>query len=134
MLSMREIDLSVGVVYGLTAIAAARLMETGTSPWLAAAGGLTVGLLCGLVNGLLSNVLRIPTIIVTLGTLSMFASLALIVARDQVIVDLPLDSSFFRILGSDYLGVPASIWTLAILGVIGHMLYRPTLSSAHMCA
>lgn len=132
LLSMREIDLSVGVVFGLTAIATARLMETGTYPWLAAAGGLAVGLLCGLVNGLLSNALRIPTIIVTLGTLSMFASLALIVARDQVIVDLPLESSFYRVLGSDYLGVPASIWTLAVLGVICHVLYRHTQFGAHV--
>ena len=47
-------------------------MQAGISPWLAAAVGVGVGCLLGLINGVLANALRIPTIIVTLGTLSAY--------------------------------------------------------------
>src|SRR5579872_4941426 len=40
LLSMREIDLSVGSIFGLTIILEARLMTSGVNPWLAALAGL----------------------------------------------------------------------------------------------
>lgn len=126
LLSMREIDLSVGIVYGLSAIVAARLMEGGMSPWFAALSGVVTGCACGALNGLIANSLRVQTIIVTLGTLSMYTALALIVSKDQVIVDLPTNSSFFRVLGGTHYGLPMSIWTFIILTVVGHTLYRHT--------
>jgi ribose transport system permease protein len=132
LLSMREIDLSVGAVYGLSAIVAARLMVGGLNPWLASLVALGAGLVCGAVNGVIANTLQIQTIVVTLGTLSMFEALSLIISGDQVLVNLPTSSSFFRILGGDFLGVPVSIWTLAVLASIGHVLYRHTRFGSHV--
>ena len=132
LLSMREIDLSVGAVYGLSAIVAARLMTGGMNPWLASLVALGAGCLCGAVNGVLANTLQIQTIVITLGTLSMFEALSLIISGDQVLVDLPTHSSFFRILGGNFHGIPVSIWTLLILAVIGHTLYRHTRFGSHV--
>jgi ribose transport system permease protein len=132
LLSMREIDLSVGAIYGLSAIVAARLMGDGWNPALAVAVALLTGCLCGAVNGVISNVLRIQTIIVTLGTLSMFGALSLLIAGDQVLVNVPLGSWVFTVFGADFLGVPASIWTLLVLTAIAHVLYWHTRFGAHV--
>src|SRR5215471_16360828 len=57
LLSMREIDLSVGSIFGLTIIVEAHLMESGVQPWPAAIAGVLVGPLLGMVNGLVANAL-----------------------------------------------------------------------------
>jgi len=132
LLSMREIDLSVGAVYGLSAIACARLMEGGMNPWLAGLAALGVGCGCGGVNGLITNALKIQSIVVTLGTLSMFSALSLIVSGDNTIVNLPVNSAFFTVLGTNHLGLPMSIWTFIAIAGVGHILYRHTRFGAHV--
>jgi ribose transport system permease protein len=126
LLSMREIDLSVGAIYGLSILAAAKLMEHGVDPWVAAGLSLVVGLLLGAVNGIIANVLKVQTIIVTLGTLSMYAALSLILAGDTTVVDLPLGSSFFTSYGGGWAGVPTSVWMALGVGVSCQILYRST--------
>jgi ribose transport system permease protein len=71
LISMREIDLSVGSVFGLTLIASALLRNHGMNPWLAALLGVLLGGACGLVNAILVQVIAIPAIVATLATLSM---------------------------------------------------------------
>ena len=132
LLSMREIDLSVGAVYGLTAIIAAKFMGDGMNPWIASLLAIVAEMACGLVNGVIANGLRIQTIVVTLGTLSMLSALSLVISGDSVLVNVPTQSSFFRVLGTTYLTVPVSIWALLILGVLGHILYRHTRFGAHI--
>jgi ribose transport system permease protein len=132
LLSMREIDLSVGAVYGLCAIVAARLMENGMNPWLAVVVALAAGCGCGAVNGIITNTLRIQSIVVTLGTLSMFSALSLIVAQDNTIVTLPTGSAFFTVLGQSHLGLPTSIWAFIVILAVGHVLYRHTRFGAHV--
>ena len=73
----RNIDLSVASVIGLAAYVAADLLrshpELGVTGGILAAAG--VGLACGLVNGLVVTVGRVPSIVVTLGTLTVFRGL-----------------------------------------------------------
>jgi ribose transport system permease protein len=127
LLSMREIDLSVGSIFGLTIIVVAHLIETGMQPWLAAAVGIVVGPALGAVNGLIANALRIQTIIVTLGTLSIYRSVALIISKDMVLEhNLPVQDSYFQVLGGQWFGVPVSIWMFVVLAAILHIVYRYT--------
>jgi ribose transport system permease protein len=126
LLSMREIDLSVGAIFGLSILVAAKLMERGVDPWIAAALSLLVGIACGAVNGLISNILKVQTIIVTLGTLSMFSALALILAGDTTVVDLPINNSFFTGYGGGWQGIPTSIWMAIGVGICCQVLYRHT--------
>jgi len=65
-----EIDLSVGSIYGASAILTGVLMISGLPIWLAMLLGLATGALCGLLNGLLITYARIPAMIVTLGTMN----------------------------------------------------------------
>jgi ribose transport system permease protein len=127
LLSMREIDLSVGSIFGLTIIVVANLAQNGVNPWLAALIGVGVGPVLGAVNGLIANALRIQTIIVTLGTLSIYRSFALILAKDQVLVrNLPLHDSYFQQLGGSIFGIPVSMYMFAIVAGVLHVVYRYT--------
>ena len=126
LLSMREIDLSVGAIFGLSILVAAKLMENGYNPWVAAGLSLIVGTALGAINGLIANVLKVQTIIVTLGTLSMYSALALILAGDTTVVDLPTGKSFFTGYGGGWQGIPTSIWMAIVVGVCCQVLYRYT--------
>jgi ribose transport system permease protein len=127
LLSMREIDLSVGSIFGLSIIVVASSIENGVAPWLAAALGLLVGPLLGLINAIIANALRIQTIIVTLGTLSVYRAFALIISGDRILTgDLPVGDSYFQILGGKLLGVPVSIWMFGVVAVALHVVYRYT--------
>ncbi|MFJ3671460.1 ABC transporter permease [Streptomyces sp. NPDC090106] len=75
-----EIDLSVGSTYALSAISTGMLISDGWSWPAAMVVGLAVGVVAGLVNGLAVVVLGVPSFIVTLGTLSVFRGVALLIS------------------------------------------------------
>jgi len=71
------IDLSVGSLLGLSAVVFGKLVrDANFSPGAAIALTLLLGVGCGALNGLLIARLRIPPLIVTLGTFSLFRGLA----------------------------------------------------------
>src|SRR5258708_14080610 len=63
-----EFDLSVGINYVFSSIIMAQLATNGMNVWLAALIGLLIGTGIGLLNGLITLQLRIPSFITTLGT------------------------------------------------------------------
>jgi ribose transport system permease protein len=126
LISMRELDLSVGSMFGLTLIVSALLMRDGTSPWLAAALGVMLGGGLGLVNAALVQVIAIPAIVATLATLSMFRGLALALSDGQQVTGVPADSSFFTLLAGDALGLPVSVWVLVATGALLTAVLRLT--------
>src|SRR4051812_30987525 len=81
LLALGEIDLSVGWNFNFSAVITAKAMMAGINPWIAALLGILFGAGLGLVNGLLTVGLRLPSIIVTLGTYSMFLGLSLVVNK-----------------------------------------------------
>jgi ribose transport system permease protein len=118
-ISMGDIDLSVGSIVTLTNVVAAVVLRSGHSALEAVLAALTVGGLCGLVNGALAILLRIPMIIVTLGTLSVFRGLALMECDAQPISRFSKDSALFTVFGGDIGGVPASVVVMIVVGVLG---------------
>jgi len=78
-----EIDLSVAAILALasTAMGAAAQIGIGT-PGLVFVG-LGVGLLCGAFNGVLATRFGLPSIVVTIGTMSLFRGISFIVLGDQ---------------------------------------------------
>lgn len=105
LLAIRDIDLSVGWMFNFSAVIAATLMVNGVDPWIAAAGGIVFGALLGAFNGLLAVGLNLPTIIVTLGTFSMFKGLSLVVNGSRAIVPPDDASSFFTFATTRLFGV-----------------------------
>ena len=125
-ISMGDIDLSVGSTLMLANVSMAYLIRDGESIWLAVLVALAVGTACGLANGLLSVVLRIPTIIVTLGTLSAYKGLGLVVA-DGAPVALDREQRqtwFFQEIGGKIAGVWTSVWVMALVALVGWILFN----------
>ncbi|MFK7870348.1 MAG: ABC transporter permease [Roseobacter sp.] len=90
-----EIDLSVASIIALasTAMGAAVQMGVGT-PGLVLIG-LGVGLLCGAFNGILVTRMGLPSIVVTIGTMSLFRGISYIVLGDQAFRGYPESFSWF---------------------------------------
>lgn len=126
LIAMRELDLSVGSIYAVTILGAAILMRDGTDPWLAAALGILIGAVLGATNGLLTNAIRVPAIVVTLGTLSAFRGIASVWSDSEPVVGIPTQHPFFSVFGVDYFGVPMSVWILLLLGVVLTVVFRRT--------
>lgn len=78
----RHVDLSIGSTLGLCAMACGMMFRYHPEIWWPLAFPLAIGLgaLLGLVNGLLVTLFRLPSIIVTLGTLSLYRGLTFIIS------------------------------------------------------
>jgi ribose transport system permease protein len=118
LIAMREIDLSVGSMFGLTLISAALFMQHGMNPWLAALLGILLGCAMGLINAILVQFIAIPAIVATLATLSVYRGLSQALSGGEQVTGLPADNSFFTFLGGDVLGIPTSVWVLAIVAAV----------------
>jgi ribose transport system permease protein len=78
-----EVDLSVGSTYAFSGLSAGMLICAGWSLLPAVMAGVLTGCVIGLVNGLLSTYGRLPSLIATLGMLSMVRGAALILTGGQ---------------------------------------------------
>lgn len=84
------IDLSCGMVMALGSMVVTKLaVDNGLHPALAIAAGLGVTCAFGLLNGLLVTKARLPSFIVTLGTMNIAFAITQIYSRSQVVSNLP---------------------------------------------
>jgi ribose transport system permease protein len=95
--AIRDIDLSIGWMFNFSAVIAAKAMVLGVEPFIAALIGIAFGGLLGLINGVLSVGLRIPVIIITLGTLSAYRGLSLVVNESKAVVPPDKELPYFDI-------------------------------------
>jgi ribose/xylose/arabinose/galactoside ABC-type transport system permease subunit/ABC-type sugar transport system substrate-binding protein len=117
------IDLSVGSILALCGLVVADLLVAGHSSMVAVSVGLLVGLGCGLVNGLITTLGRIPPFITTLGMMLMARSAAKIYSGSKPISGLP-DS--FRALSGDVAGVPVMVLVVAAFYLLAHLVLTRT--------
>ena len=90
------IDLSCGMVMALGGIVMTKLaVAAGMNPYAAIACGLLVCMAFGLVNGLLVTRIRLPSFIVTLGTMNIAFAITQLYSGAQTITDLPPEMVFF---------------------------------------
>lgn len=131
-LSAGEIDLSFGSITAVSALAAAVVMQDFPMV-LGIAAGLGAGLAIGCFNGLLVAYLRLPSFLVTLATLGLFAGLARSMTNLRSIS--VVNDAFTGFFGSGSLfGIPSLIlWTLGAV-IVGHLIFRETRFGAHVIA
>lgn len=78
-----EIDLSIGSTYALAGLGAGMAIVAGYGVAPAIALGLSLGVLVGLINGLLSTFGRLPSLIATLGMMSVIRGVALLMTNGE---------------------------------------------------
>ncbi len=117
----RNIDLSVGSIVGLTAVITAQTLahHHGLSLWVAALLAVAVGTACGLANGLLVAVARVPAIIATLATLSIYRGLVFQRAHGVTINQSDLPNGFLDLATRKVLGTPFLLFVAVVVVVLG---------------
>jgi len=131
-ISAGEFDLSFGSAVAVSALAAAVALQN--YPMLVGVlAGIGAGTLIGALNGVLVAYLRLPSFLVTLATLGLFAGIARSMTNLRSIP--VINDSFTGIFGSGKLAsVPSLvIWTILAVAV-GHFLYWHTRFGAHVLA
>ena len=118
------IDLSVGPVAALSAVLAGALLVNGYPIPLAILAALSVGAMCGAVNGSLIAFAGLQPFIVTLGTLSLFRAMALIYTGGNVVLGLP--QGFRQLFSSEIWIFPVPVVVVAVLGVIAAVVLAKT--------
>jgi len=125
-ISQGEFDISTGGIFNLVAIVFATFLEMNVPILLAVILGLLVGVLCGLFNIALSVWLNIPMIIITLGTMTIFRGIGLVVSKALTLHRFDKDNYFFNVIGGRIAGVPFSVIVLLFLTIILSIIYTKT--------
>ncbi|SCW86545.1 monosaccharide ABC transporter membrane protein, CUT2 family [Rhizobium mongolense subsp. loessense] len=90
-----EIDLSVAAIIALASTAMGAAAQAGIATPGLVLIGIGTGLVCGVFNGVLVSVLKLPSIVVTIGTMSLFRGISYIVLGDQAYGKYPADFAYF---------------------------------------
>lgn len=118
------IDLSVGPTAAISAVVSATLVVGGAPIPLAIAAGLGVGVVCGLTNGILVAYVGLQPFIVTLGTLSTYRAIALILTGGNPVLGLPAE--FRAIFNGTLMGVPAPVIIVFAVAVLIWVVLQKT--------
>jgi rhamnose transport system ATP-binding protein len=120
----RNIDLSVASVIGLSAYGAASVMSAFANPPVALgiATACVLGLACGLLNGLVVVIGQMPSIVVTLGSLTVLRGLTSLWAGGRQISADRVPQAWLDMTSATILGVPAVVLiaglTLVVVGLV----------------
>jgi ribose transport system permease protein len=118
------IDLSVGSVLAFSGVVMASALQYEVPLPLALLIGLAVGLFCGLVNGILITVGRLPPFIATLGMMSVARGAALMFTEGRPISGFSED---FRTLATgEVLRIPTPVLIMIAVYVMAHFILRRT--------
>ena len=128
------IDLSVGSIYGLSALIGAMALQRFTSPETGLLLSLPVGvgicclvgLACGAVNGVMIVGLRVHPFVITLGTMAAYRGLIFVISGGQSVGNFPesFTSGFFK---AEIAGTyPVPVIVMLIVGLIGMFVLSKT--------
>lgn len=90
-----EIDLSVAAIIALASTAMGLALQAGADTPVLVLVGTATGVACGAFNGFLVTRLSLPSIVVTIGTMSLFRGISYIVLGDQAFKGYPASFAFF---------------------------------------
>lgn len=132
-LTTAELDLSVAEVASLAAVVTGALVHWGGNPWVAVAAGLGVGLLAGAANGVAVTVLKVPSLIATLGMAAMAKGLGFMLTQGVAFVG-RWPTEFTGLARGAVLGVSNLVWWLALAALGAYVLVKWTRAGAHLVA
>jgi len=140
-LTCGDIDLSVGAVYYMSAVAMSACLVAGAPIWLAITVGMLLGLGSGALNGFLVTQIGLPSFIGTLGTTNIIRGAALVATNGFAIAlnsntvrDPGLETFKWAASGQAFDFIPMMAIFLAIIAVIAFIIYHKTLLGFHFRA
>ncbi len=125
-----EIDLSTGMVFALAPFIMHFAQQAGVPLPLAVLLGLVVSAAVGLINGVVTVTLHIPSFITTLGTNFLLNGLTLTLSRGTP-VEAPDNPAFAAVFGN--WGYSEIIWAVAVVAIM-HTVLRRTRWGLHTIA
>jgi rhamnose transport system permease protein len=120
----REIDVSVASIVAMAAVFMGLAADHGAGTGLLVVIGLLTGLVAGLINGGIVSFLGVHSIVVTIGTLSLFRGIAVAIVGDEAFTNFPADFAFF---GRHFIAgvVPVEfvilVIAIVIFGIVLHL-------------
>lgn len=110
-----EIDISVGSIMSLSLVVGAFFLKYGSA--IAIVVTLVTGFLLGMINGIAIGRGKVTSLIMTLGTFSVFGGLALVASKGQA--SYLYESDFYLWVGKGYfLGVPIPVIIFIVITLI----------------
>jgi rhamnose transport system permease protein len=142
---VRQIDLSVAAIVALAAMGIGYAADAGFGPAALFAVGIAIGIACGAFNGFLVTVAGLPSIVVTIGTMSLFRGITQVILGDQAKTSYPasfldLGQSYFikmKESGISWLfvpPVPLSFLIFLVLAVIFGVVLHKTATGRRLFA
>lgn len=133
------IDLSAGAAISLCATVTAWFFREEYGTVVALTAGLLTGCASGLLNGLLISGLRVVPFIATLGTMTIFFGLGLILSDDTPIRAFGKAPDWVLNLQTpypipDWLGVSSGVWVMFILSILTAIVLRFTVFGRRVIA
>jgi ribose transport system permease protein len=126
------IDLSVGAIYGFAGVISAHFALQ-TNPVLAILLGVGAGLLIGVVNGLVTTLLRINALIATLAMSFIVSGCSSLVTKGNLLV-LFDEAGFARLARTEFAGVKTSVWLMVGAVIVVALLLGTTAAGRYMYA
>jgi rhamnose transport system permease protein len=128
----RNVDISVGSILGFAAVVVGMTYRSNPELSLAAAFGiaLSVGMVLGLINGLLVNWLKLPSVIITLGTMNLYRGLMFITVGARQIDNSFIPREVVRMsqVQHSLIGIPYTVlMALAIAGAVAVFINKTKL-------
>jgi rhamnose transport system permease protein len=132
----RNVDLSVGSVLGLTAFMTGNLFlgRPGLPVVAAVLAGVLVGIVCGAVNGAVTAIGKVPSLVVTLGTLYVFRGIDYAWAGGRQINAADLPDSLLTLGSGRLLGVPYLVAITVVLVAVAAFALRSYRSGRELYA
>ncbi|MEI5667094.1 ABC transporter permease [Bosea sp. CCNWLW174] len=132
-LIVSELDLSIAEVASLSAVVTGWLIQGQQHPALAVTAGLLVGLLCGAANGYGVTVLRVPSLIMTLGIAAIAKGFAFMITQGVAFVG-RWPTGFTGLARGYSFGIPNLVLWLTAVTLLTYGLIKWTRTGAHMVA
>jgi rhamnose transport system permease protein len=122
----RNVDLSVGSVVGLSAYLSASLFKDhpGIPIPVVFLAGLGIGLACGIANGVMVALGRVPSLVVTLATLYIIRGIDILIVGGNEVDASSLPDAFINITKDTIVGIPDIAIAVAAIIAIGAYYLR----------
>ncbi|MGN7732920.1 ABC transporter permease [Ensifer sp. 22564] len=119
-----EIDLSVGSIIAVAGMAGAQCFAFGLGFAPALVVTLLAGALMGMLNGVLTAKLLLPSFIVTVATMGIYRGMVSLPTNGAPAM---IENATWTAIGTEsFLGLPIIIWVVAVLFVVNHILLSKT--------